>query len=61
MVLGTVTRLVYHVGANGEVYKTLILTTYCRCPQGDYEDLDVECQSFLFVIYFCSLLTLALY
>ena len=43
------TRLVHHVGTNGEVHDTPILTTYRRVPksagEADFEEMDVECTS----------------
>ena len=50
---GTVTRLVRHVGTNGEVHESLILTTYCCSRnQEEIKDLDNEYPSLLFFVFF---------
>ena len=61
VVPGTVKRLVRHVGTNGEVHKTTILTTYYRHShrdrdnQEDFEDLDDEYLGLLFLYIPCLL------
>jgi len=49
-----VTKLVRRVGTSGELHETPIMTTYRRRPQEDFEDLDVECPSALFILSLCS-------